>query len=180
MAPICTLSNGSKMAPSSTDQYLGPLSARIEGSFFQDLESRSISRTPKWVLLILFRERERGLVRKKCIILFYWSLNWPRTCTMIGNCFFFLTDPIVILTFIWLVAWIWSSPSAALHTILLKTLKFAFIIIFQFDVWVAAMNNFEIKSKQNSSWCCCCAFIGKKLTNFNFENPNAFLFRNVN
>ena len=88
MAPICTLSNGSKMAPSSTDQYLGPLSARIEGSFFQDLESRSISRTPKWVLLILFRER--GLVRKKCIILFYWSLNWPRTCTMIGNCFFFL------------------------------------------------------------------------------------------
>ena len=93
---------------------------------------------------------------------------------------FFLTDPIVILTFIWLVAWIWSSPSAALHTILLKTLKFAFIIIFQFDVWVAAMNNFEIKSKQNSSWCCCCAFIGKKLTNFNFENPNAFLFRNVN
>ena len=52
--------------------------------------------------------------------------------------------------------------------------------IFQFDVWVAAMNNFEIKSKQNSSWCCCCAFIGKKLTNFNFENPNAFLFRNVN
>ena len=59
MAPICTLSNGSKMAPSSTDQYLGPLSARIEGSFFQDLESRSISRTPKWVLLILFRERER-------------------------------------------------------------------------------------------------------------------------
>ena len=55
--------------------------------------------------------------------------------------FFFLTDPIVILTFIWLVAWIWSSPSAALHTILLKTLKFAFIIIyfnlmFEWQLWI--------------------------------------------
>ena len=76
---------------------------------------------------------------------------------------FFFSEQILLTFTGWLLGF---GPH---HLLLLQPYKSRFWnlhLLFQFDVWVAAMNNFEIKSKQNS-WCC--AFIGKKLTNFNFK-----------